>query len=126
MTTMTFFQIGSTDLSAFADIQNFNINQDDVFQDWTDGNWIDHRDVVRQRITGSFQLGFKRSADWTAFLALIAAEKLTAGYFPVTVYVNNLGAPRTINAFLDLKAAAKWDLLNERFWKVVTVTLTER
>ena len=126
MTTMTFFQIGSTDLSAFADIQNFNINQADVFQDWTDGNWIGHRDVVRQRITGSLQLGFKRSADWTAFLALIAAEKLTAGYFPVTVYVNNLGATRTINAFLDLQAAAKWDLLNERFWKVVTVTLTER
>lgn len=126
MSSMTFFAINGTDLTAYADIQNFSVNQTDIYQEWTDGNWIDHREITRQRITGSFQLGFSDSTAWNSFLALIAAEKLSAGYFPVTVYVNNLGSTQTINAFLDMSAAAKWDLVNDRFWKTITVTLTER
>lgn len=124
--SMIFFKIGNTDLSEFADIQNFNINQEDIYEEWTDGNWIFHREIVRTRISGSFKLGFRTETDWTAFLTLIAAEKTAAGYFPVTVHVNNTGATETINAFLDMSGANKWDLVNDRFWKVITVTLTQR
>lgn len=124
--SMIFFKIGTTDLTDYADIQNFNINKQDVFQEWTDGNWIDHRDIVRTRIAGSFQLGFKDSADWSAFLALLTSQKDEAGYYPVTTYVNNTGAAETINAFLDIQVAGKWNLVNNRFWQTVTVNLTQR
>ena len=124
--SMIFFKIGTTDLTEYADIQNHNINKEDVYQDWTDGNWIAHRDIVRTRISGSFQLGFKDSTAWTSFLTLLSTQKNAAGYYQVTVYVNNTGAEETINAFLDLQAAGKWDILNSRFWRVVTVNLTER
>lgn len=123
---MIFFKIGTTDLTDYADIQNFNINKQDVYQDWTDGNWIAHRDIVRTRIAGSFQLGFKDSADWAAFLTILETEKESAGYYPVTTYVNNTGASETINAFLDIQVAGKWDLVNSRFWQIVTVYLTQR
>lgn len=123
---IVFFKIGTTDLTEYADIQNHNINQEDVYQDWTDGNWIAHREIVRTRISGSFQLGFKDSTAWEAFLALLSTQRNAAGYYPVTVYVNNTGAEETINAFLDLQATGKWDITNSRFWRVVTVNVTER
>lgn len=124
--SMTLIQIGSTDLTAYADIQNFNINREDVYESWTDGNWIDHREIVRTRIRGAFQLGFRTSASWTAFLALMSSEQNAAGFFPVTVYVQNTGSTETIDAFLDITGSAKWDWVNERFWRTISVTLTER
>ena len=124
--TMTFFQIGSTDLTSFADIQNYSINKEDVYQEWTDGNWIDHREIARTRISGTVQLGFKTAQSWTAFQTLLAAQKNAAGYFPVTLYVNNTGTTETIDAFLDMTNNSKWDLVNDRFWKVQTVKVTQR
>ena len=124
--SMVFFKIGSTDLTAFADIQNYSVNQDDVWQEWTDGNWNGHRDIVRTRISGTVKLGFRTAASWEAFLALLAAEKTAAGYYPVTLYVNNTGALETVSAFLDMTNATKWDLVNDKFWRVQTVKITER
>lgn len=123
---MMFFKIGSTDLSQYADIQNYNINEADVFQSWTDGNWIDHRDMVRTRITGTVLLGFKTAASWSAFQTLLASQRNASGYYPVTLYVNNTGTTETIDAFLDMTNATKWDLVNDRFWRVQTVKVTER
>ena len=123
---MMFFKIGSTDLSQYADIQNYNINEADVFQSWTDGNWIDHRDMVRTRITGTVLLGFKTAASWSAFQTILASQRNAAGYYPVTLYVNNTGTTETIDAFLDMTNATKWDLVNDRFWRVQTVKVTER
>lgn len=124
--SMVFFKIGSTDLTAYADIQNYNINKADVFQNWTDGNWVDHRDMVRTRITGSVKLGFKTAASWSAFLTLLTSQRNAAGYYPVTVYVNNTGTTETIDAFLDMTNVTKWDLVNGRFWRVQTVNITQR
>ncbi len=123
---MMFFKIGSTDLSQYADIQNYNINEADVFQSWTDGNWIDHRDITRKRISGAVLLGFKTAASWSAFQTLLASQRNAAGYYPVTLYVNNTGTTETIDAFLDMTNATKWDLVNDRFWRVQTVKVTER
>ena len=127
--SVVFLKIGSDasgDLSRYADIQNFDVNQEEVFQEWTDGNWTDHREVVRTRISGTINLGFKTATDWNAFISLLNSNRTAAGYFPITVWVNNLGTSESINAFLDLVGSGKWDLVNNRFWRVITISVTER
>ena len=126
MSSPIFFKLGSTDLSPAADVQNWKVNKVDVWQEWTDGNWTDHREIVRQRVEGSFRLGFKRETDWSDYATLLAAAKNAAGYYSLQVYVNNTAASETVDAFLEISAANKWDLVNSRFWRVVDVKLTER
>lgn len=129
MSATIFFKIGSSstgDLSVFADIQNYDVNMVDVYQEWTDGNWITHRDIVRTRIQGTVKLGFKTATDWNAFIALLNATRDEAGYFPITVWVNNTATSETINAFLDMVGSGKWDLVNSRFWRVITISVTQR
>lgn len=129
MSSTIFFKIGSSssgDLSAFADIQNYGVNKVDVYQEWTDGNWIDHRDIVRTRIQGTVKLGFKSATDWNAFVSLLNATRDEAGYFPVTVWVNNTATSETIDAFLDLAGSGKWDLTNNKFWRVITISVKQR
>lgn len=124
--SMVFFQIGSTDLTNYADIQNYNVNQEDVFEEWTDGNYVTHRVVTRTRISGTVKLGFKDATAWTAFQTLLTSQRSIEGYYPVTLYVNNTGSTVTTNAFLDTTNATKWDMVNSKFWRVQTVTITQR
>lgn len=124
--SMEFFKISTTDLTAYADIQNYKVNKEDEYEEWTDGNHIVHREIARTRISGTVKLGFYDSTSWTNFQTLLGTARNAAGYYPITVYVNNTGTTETINAFLDMTNESKWDLVNSKFWKVQTVTITQR
>lgn len=121
-----FFKIGTTDLTAWEDIQSHEVNRDDVFETWTDGNWVDHRVIARTRISGKVILGFSKAADFAAFTALLSSQKDAEGFHAITVYCQNTGTLETINAFLDVSTEAKWDLINGRQWQVATIKITGR
>lgn len=119
------FIIGTTDLTAYADIQNYEMNRADVYTSWTDGNWRDHRVIARQRVSGKVKLGFSSATDFSGLMTLLSTAKNANGYYSVTAYINNTGTTETINAFIDTKDADKWDTLNGRQWQVMTLTVTE-
>ena len=122
-----FFKIGTTDLTDYVDVQTYAVNREDVYDSWTDGNWIEHRVIARQRRSGTFSLGFATAAAFSAWTTLLASAKTAGGYYAVTAYINNTGATDTFNAFLDVSNPEdKWDLAHSRLWLVASVTLTER
>lgn len=120
------FKISSTDLTAFENRDVHQVNAVDEFQSWTDGNWIEHRDFVRTRITGSVTLKFKKEADFNTFKALLTSARNVNGYYPITVWVSNTQTSESINAFLEVTGDTKWDVTCPRVWRGVTITLTER
>ena len=120
-----FFKINTTDLSQYEDKQNHNINAVDVYSTWTDGNWKDHRVIARTRITGTLKLGFANSTDFSSFLTLLTTARNANGYYPIKIYVANTGTEETVNAFLDVSVADKWDSVNSRQWHEVTVKVSE-
>lgn len=123
---MTFLKIGSTDVSGWIDKQSYQVNSEDVYENWTDGNWITHRVIARQRISGSCKAGFSKAADFAAFRQLLTTERQPDGWYTVTVYVNSTGATETIQAYLDVEGDDRWDLLNSRQWQVQEIRITGR
>lgn len=122
-----FFKIGSTDLTAYLDVQSYAVNLEDMFDTWEDGNWITHRVIARQRRSGTFSLGFDTAASFAAWTALLASAKTAGGYYAVTAYINNTGSTDAFNAYLDVSNPEdKWDLARSRHWLVARVELTER
>ena len=121
-----FFKIGTTDISAWVDIQNYAMNRFDVYRDWTDGNGVEHREVYRTRYEGSFQAGFRKSTDFSSFMTLLANQKSADGYYPVSAYISNTGTTETFNAFLDVENPEdKWDTVNSRQWQVSSVEVRQ-
>lgn len=97
------FKVGNTDYSNHVIAGAYAVEQKDVAVSWTDANHIEHRDVVRKKIEGSFDVYFKNMAEWDAFLNVLEANK-TDGYYNITVVCNNLPsatAEKTINAFVE-------------------------
>lgn len=123
---MSTFIIGATDLSSHDDLTKHDVNREDVFETWVDGNWITHRVVARTRVTGTVYLRFPRQTDFDAFLALMVSARDANGYYPITVWCSNTGTNETINAFLDYDGETKWDVTTPRKWQGITITITQR
>lgn len=124
--TMSFLTIGSTDCSQWVDKQTYAINSEDVYETWTDANWVDHRVIVRQRVRGTVKLGFASAVDFASFTALLESARQADGFYSVTAYVSNTGATVTFDAYIDAKDETKWDLANSRQWHVQTLTIIGR
>lgn len=118
------FKISTTDLTKWEDTEQHKVNRDDVFTTWTDGNWIEHREIVRTRVSGTVVLGFKRESDFTAFMTLLTTARDVNGYYPVTVWCSNTNTSETINAFLDLEGDTFWDVTAPIKYHRITVAIT--
>lgn len=79
---------------------SYSVNSFPVYEEWTDGWNIRHRDVSRRRASGSFQMRFFNNEDFTAFLNNLNAVKV-ANCFTITAYVANEGAARSMNVFVN-------------------------
>lgn len=121
-----FLKISDLDLTPFVDIQNHEVNKTPVYQSWTDGNWVERRELVRTRIEGETTVGFSRMADFESFTRQMSSAQQSGGYYAITVYLNNTGETAQIDAFITTEGAGKWDLTNSRQWITVVLKIVER
>lgn len=126
MANIIFFQIGTTDLTPYVDIQNFDVNSEDIYESWTDGNFIEHREITRSRVIGKIKLGFSDTTDFTNFQTLLSNNRNVNGYYPIQIHVNNTNSTESINAFISPEGSAKWDQKNGRQWLVLALEIRER
>ena len=120
------FKINTTDLTKYEDKEKHKVNREDLYSAWTDGNWIEHREIVRTRVSGSVFLSFPRAADYGNFITLLSTARDANGYYPVTVWCSNTNTTETINAFLTIDGETKWDVTCPVKWQGITVGITER
>ena len=120
------FKIGTTDLTKWEKTEEHDVNRVDVFEEWTDGNWINHRVIARTNISGEVVLSFAREADFANFISLLSSARDADGYYPVTVWCSNTGTTETINAFLDISGETQWDVTAPIKHHDITVAITQR
>lgn len=85
--------------------KSYNIQQNDEFggTDYLDGWWKKHRMVVRTRIKGKVTLAMAPSA-YSALISALDANAGTEGEHTLNLYVQNIGANKTITAFITTTA----------------------
>lgn len=120
------FKIGTTDLTPWEKTEAHAVNREDVFETWTDGNWIDHRVIVRTRITGTVVLSFWKAADYAAFMTLLTTQRDAEGFYPVTVWCANTNTTETLNAYLDIVGETRFDVTAPIKHNTVTIQITGR
>lgn len=123
---ITLFKIGNTDLTGYVDIQNYDVQKEPVYEEWTDGNYIKHRNIVRTRIKGKIKVGFRSSAEVSAFLSVLTNNVQAGGYYPASVFSNDDNTLNTANIFISDDAEIKRDLTNNRVWHAYTLEIEER
>ena len=116
------FKLNTTDYSSNVIAENYNVNLKPVYQEWTDGGQVKHRDIVARKLQGSFQMYFATATNLQTFLTALANCKTTANTYPVQLKANNdtvASLQASKNVFLDFepvrKRNAKWNDVFEVF-----------
>jgi len=121
-----FFKVGSTDFSSAVDIRNFDVNNVEVAESWTDANWIEHRTVVRTRVEGRVVLGYASATDFATAVSTISTALSTNGYASCTVLCNNDGTTHTVDCYLTIRGTGEWDEINSRQWQTLEIQIRQR
>ena len=118
--------VGSTmyELTPNLDKKRYEVNKRRIYQEWTDANWIDHRETVRTRVTGRVHFGFKTTAARDSFQSTIDSGRDANGRNRLYLLVPGEGM-EIINAFVTLSDESKWDVTNQRVWYDVTMLIEE-
>lgn len=82
------------DLTNFIVVPTYKVNNKSVYEEWTDGNLITHRDEMRKRVEGSFTLMFTNISDLENFLdfyndVMNSSSRIDCGSIHAYVYMNN-------------------------------------
>lgn len=97
---MVLFQAGNNDFSNKILRGTYNVQKKDVTFDWEDGNKVEHRDPLRTRVEGTFQMFFADFDEYNDFLTEMAKVK-TGTIYILTVYAINTNEAVVGNYFLD-------------------------
>jgi hypothetical protein len=128
MADTAIFKLNTTDYSAHVVAESYAINYEDVYQEWTDGGQVKHRDVIGRKLRGTMQMYFKSQSDLQIFLTALANCKTTASTYPVQLKANNDTVDSLVaskNVFLDFKPVRKRDATWADVFEVFEVTVEE-
>lgn len=118
-------KIANTDITKYILSSTYDVNEENVIKEWTDANYVTHRNVIRQKVLGSFDLKFNKEEEYSAFCALIR-ERCTAEYLlPVTLYVVNKNEERDTQVFFEYQPKLVKNLSSGKSYKEFTFEVEE-
>ena len=116
--------IGSFSVFSYAVHQTnvYEMNQEAVYNQWTDANGSEHRDYIRTKISGHLTVVFLNYTDYSAFMtALNAADHV----YSVTATISNTGSDETFTAYVDVSGAITTDLSGGAAVYSATIEVTQ-
>ena len=118
--------VNNTDITAHIVDGSYNINSSEQYESWTDGNGVEHRIVVRAKVSGSFDfVCCDQTMTVSDFLALFSSAETGSGML-IGMTVLNKGIFEVIEAFYDITSKDHIKKGDGRIIDVLTVKIQER
>lgn len=123
---MNMFIIAGHDYTNNLVVPDYKVNEEDVYEEWDDGNNITHRDVFRQRVSGSFVMFFASQIEFDDFFKVLNDNKQKGGYVPASLYVTNKNELHSGNYYFSAKPANTKPLYGMKEYEGFVVDVSER
>jgi len=127
MITNSLFKIGNSDFTNNIIPGTYSINLEDVGYSWQDGLMVTHKAVIRQRLTGSFDMFFKTAEEFHSFVTACKNNKQSNNTVRVNLVANNdtTNALLSRHVFIDYKAVRDKDATSHDYFKQITIAIEE-
>lgn len=115
---MVMFKVGAGDYSDRVIAGSYNVNSQNVYKSWQDINGIEHREKIRDKIVGSFDMYFPTIDEYDAFRAVLDSVRKEDLSYTITVVDNIKNEVKTIDAFITFQLTRNrlgWNDIYERF-----------
>lgn len=117
--------INGTDLTSNIVVPTYKVESKSIYEEWTDANRVEHHDVIRSRVMGTFTLHFETESDYENFLNLINNNKTSGDYLIATVYDNRINTTVNGNFFWEMDLANNIPLFQRGSYDGIDVTIKE-
>lgn len=119
--------VNGIDITDYIVIDSYSMNSEEAFESWLDGNKVEHRIIVSEKVSGSFEvvLSNKNNMPTEEFLTLWN-NAVNNHIVTILVYVMNKGQNKMINAFYKMECTKHEKLADGSFLDLMTIELQER
>ncbi len=108
--------------------ESYKIDVNDKYESWEDGNMVEHRVIVAQKVTGSVQILCSELGNWpevSDFLADLNAAT-NNGVLTALFYVPARGAAEVIDCYYEIANVSHIKDLSGYFTDIFELKITER
>lgn len=121
------FSIDGLDFTQCIKMGTYQVNKVDVYNEWSDGFGMNHHDIYRKRIQGSFEMYFVNESDYEDFLNYVEVNKTAGGYLPVTLFINNTNDwENDVNVYLTMELKNEIPYIGMGKYSGFTVNIVQR
>lgn len=119
--------LNGKDITELIVIDTYTMDSEQSYESWLDGNKVEHRIIVAEKVIGSFDVVLTNKNDMPIadFLQLWNSA-VENGYVTILVYVTNKAENKMINAYYTMKNTKHEKLADGSFLDVLTIELQER
>lgn len=119
------FKINTTDYSGHVIAGSYAVNSNPVTVDWTDANGVTHKQKIRDKVSGTFQMWFRSLTDYNTFLTVLSNNTTSALKVPLTLSVNNKNVDYTGNFYVTHQTTRNRDGYWKDYMEMFEVTVEE-
>lgn len=121
------FRINNKDMNQHIVCGSYKVNKQEVFNSWTDGNKVEHRDVVRSRVAGTCSLHFSSQEEYNSFLTHMEQSLVrNGGYYNCEITVNNMVTTHTGQFFIDFEPIKESNATDSEMVEEFELNIQER
>lgn len=120
------FKMGGKDYSKNITVPSYKVNQEPIYREWTDCDYVVHREIARKKIKGSFTIFFTTIEEYKQFFNYIKGNTLQDGSILVSSLVNNINEIRDYYAYIECLPVNNLPFYNAREYEGYEVNITER
>lgn len=102
---MILFSINGKDYTNNILNDSFEVLDEEIFNEWVDGNHTTHRDLLRSKASGTFKMMFRRLEEYEEFINRLHDSKTRGGYVVAVVHCNNTNDSKNCNLFIRTTSA---------------------
>ena len=120
--------IGSTEITNYIVEGSYDVNSSDSYESWQDGNMVEHRIIVSEKVSGKFNVACSnqaRSITLANFLTLWNAN-VDNGVISLSLYVNNTDEFKAIEAYYKITNKEHTRTADGSFVDVLNIEIKER
>lgn len=122
----THLVINNTDYTDYIVGDSYEVNSEDIYESWKDGNMREHRIIIAKKVNGSLQIACsEETLRLSDFLAAVDAAT-NNGVLTMGLYVPNTDSFEALECYYHIESSQHIKSIGGKLYDVLTLNLTER
>lgn len=124
----TLATVNNTDITNYIIKDTYEVNSEPIYTAWEDGNSVEHRVYIRDKVKGSFEAVVFGSTPRTALVAFLNILKggTTNNVLTIGLYVKNEGTFQALNCYYTVESTQHAVTDDGRYVDKVKISIEER